>query len=325
MQRSCYPYGMDHKGTIGVDAHRGSGDQAVEERDPAMMQIWMNGKLMPRSEATVSVYDHGLLYGDGCFEGIRAYGGRVLKLKSHLARMYESASLIRLAPAFDVDEIEDAVRQTLVANDLTDAYIRLIFTRGVGTLGLHPFRCPTPGTIIIADKISLYPQELYDQGMDIILAKRPRIPIPCLDPRIKSLNYLNNILAKIEAIDAGVLEAIMLNTDGMVAECTGDNIFMVKDGRLITPDASTGILHGVTRRFVMNEIAPACGYQVEEAHFPIETLLDADEIFLTGTAAEVIGVTKIDDRQIGDGRVGPVTNACIAEFRRRIAEDCPED
>ena len=285
----------------------------------------MDGKLVPKSEAMVSVYDHGLLYGDGCFEGIRAYGGRILKLKSHLARMFESASLIRLNPVYDVDELEDAIRETLAANELSDAYIRLIFTRGVGTLGLHPFRCPTPGTIVIADKIQLYPEELYEEGMKVIVADRPRIPIPCLDPRIKSLNYLNNILAKIEAIDAGVLEAIMLNLEGEVAECTGDNIFVVKDGRIRTPSTSTGILHGVTRRFIMREVAPACGHQVEEAVFPLEELLDADEVFLTGTAAEVIGVTRVGDQVIGDGRVGPVTKACIAEFRRRIADDCPED
>ena len=285
----------------------------------------MDGKLVPKSEAMVSVYDHGLLYGDGCFEGIRAYGGRILKLKSHLARMFESASLIRLNPVYDVDELEDAIRETLAANELSDAYIRLIFTRGVGTLGLHPFRCPTPGTIVIADKIQLYPEELYEEGMKVIVADRPRIPIPCLDPRIKSLNYLNNILAKIEAIDAGVLEAIMLNLEGEVAECTGDNIFVVKDGRIRTPSTSTGILHGVTRRFIMREVAPACGHEVEEAVFPLEELLDADEVFLTGTAAEVIGVTRVGDQVIGDGRVGPVTKACIAEFRRRIADDCPED
>ena len=189
--------------------------------------------------------------------------------------MYESASLIRLNPAYDVDEVEDAVRATLEANGLEDAYIRLIFTRGVGTLGLHPFKCPTPGTIVIADKIQLYPEELYENGMHVIVARRPRIPIPCLDPRIKSLNYLNNILAKIEAIDAGVLEAIMLNLEGEVAECTGDNIFMVKDGKL-DPSTSTGIPHGVTRRFIMWE------YTVG---LPLEELLEADEIFLTGTAA----------------------------------------
>jgi branched-chain amino acid aminotransferase len=273
----------------------------------------------------VSVFDHGLLYGDGCFEGIRAYGGRILKLKTHLARMFESAALIHLKPAYDLEEIEDAIRATVDANGIEDGYIRLVFTRGVGTLGLHPFRCPTPGTFIIADRIQLYPEELYEEGMKVIVAKRPRIPIECLDPRIKSLNYLNNILAKVEAIEAGVLEAIMLNTDGQVAECTGDNIFAVKGDRIFTPATSTGILHGVTRRFVMREIAPACGFKVEEDVFGIETLLEADEVFLTGTAAEVIGVSRIDDSVIGTGRMGEVTRRLVAEFRRRIAEGCPED
>ena len=285
----------------------------------------MDGKLVPKSEAMVSVYDHGLLYGDGCFEGIRAYGDRILKLKSHLARMFESASLIRLNPVYDVDELEDAIRETLAANELSDAYIRLIFTRGVGTLGLHPFRCPTPGTIVIADKIQLYPEELYEEGMKVIVADRPRIPIPCLDPRIKSLNYLNNILAKIEAIDAGVLEAIMLNLEGEVAECTGDNIFVVKDGRILTPSTSTGILHGVTRRFIMREVAPACGHEVEEAVFPLEELLDADEVFLTGTAAEVIGVSRVGDHGIGGGGVGSITTRLVEEFRAQTSENAPEN
>ncbi len=290
-----------------------------------MSYIWLDGKLVPKDEAMVSVFDHGLLYGDGCFEGIRAYGGRILKLKTHLARMYESAALIHLKPAYDLEEIEDAVRATVDANGIEDGYIRLVFTRGVGTLGLHPFRCPEPGTFIIADRIQLYPEELYEEGMKVVVAKRPRIPIECLDPRIKSLNYLNNILAKVEAIEAGVLEAIMLNTDGQVAECTGDNIFAVKDGRIITPATSTGILHGVTRRFVMREIAPACGFEVEEEVFGIETLLEADEVFLTGTAAEVIGVSRIDDAVIGTGRMGEITRRLVAEFRRRVSEGCPED
>ncbi|MDG1360797.1 MAG: branched-chain-amino-acid transaminase [Phycisphaerales bacterium] len=290
-----------------------------------MSYIWHDGKLVPKDEAMISVFDHGLLYGDGCFEGIRAYGGRILKLKTHLARMFESAALIHLKPAYDLEEIEDAIRATVDANGIQDGYIRLVFTRGVGTLGLHPFRCPTPGTFIIADRIQLYPEELYEEGMKVVVAKRPRIPIECLDPRIKSLNYLNNILAKVEAIEAGVLEAIMLNTDGQVAECTGDNIFAVKGDRIFTPSTSTGILHGVTRRFVMREIAPACGFEVEEDVFGIETLLEADEVFLTGTAAEVIGVSRIDDSVIGTGRMGEVTRRLVAEFRRRIAEGCPED
>ncbi|MDG2020355.1 MAG: branched-chain-amino-acid transaminase [Phycisphaerales bacterium] len=290
-----------------------------------MSYIWLDGKLVPREEAKVSVFDHGLLYGDGCFEGIRAYGGRILKLKTHLARMFESASLIHLVPAYDLEQIEDGIRETMEANGITDGYIRLVFTRGVGTLGLHPFRCPTPGTFIIADKIQLYPEELYEEGMAVIVAKRPRIPIDCLDPRIKSLNYLNNILAKVEAIEAGVLEAIMLNTEGTVAECTGDNIFAVKGDRIFTPATSTGILHGVTRRFVMREIAPACDLKVEEDVFELDQLLNADEVFLTGPAAEVIGVSKIDDTVIGNGKVGPVTAKLIREFRRRIEEGVPED
>ena len=290
-----------------------------------MSYIWLDGKLVPKDEAMVSVFDHGLLYGDGCFEGIRAYGGRILKLKTHLGRMFESAALIHLKPAYDLEEIEDAIRATMKANEIVDGYIRLVFTRGVGTLGLHPFRCPTPGTFIIADRIQLYPEELYEEGMKVVVAKRPRIPIECLDPRIKSLNYLNNILAKVEAIEAGVLEAIMLNTEGQVAECTGDNIFAVKGDRIFTPATSTGILHGVTRRFVMQEIAPACGFEVEEDVFGIETLLQADEVFLTGTAAEVIGVSRIDESVIGSGRMGEVTRRLVAEFRRRISEGCPED
>ena len=290
-----------------------------------MHKVWMDGNLVPQSEAMVSVYDHGLLYGDGCFEGIRAYNGRILKLDSHVQRMFDSAEKIRLVPSFTPAQIKDAIRETVAANNLTDGYIRLIFTRGVGTLGLHPFKCPKPGAIIIADHIELYPPELYENGMEVIVAKRPRIPIPCLDPCIKSLNYLNNILAKIEAIDKGVLEAIMLNIEGYVAECTGDNIFVVKDGAVLTPPTESGMLHGITRRFVIDEIAPACDIHVQERMMRIEDLLSANEVFLTGTAAEVIGVVRIDEHKIGDGKVGEVTNRLVAEFRRRIAEGAPED
>ena len=290
-----------------------------------MLKIWMDGRLIDQDEAKVSVYDHGLLYGDGCFEGIRVYHGRIFKLRSHLRRMYSSAERIRLRPAYTEDEIAGAIRQTLDANGLTDAYIRLVFTRGVGTLGLHPFFCPTPGTIVITDKIQLYPPELYEEGMKVITADRPRIPIASLDPAIKSLNYLNNILAKIEAIDADVLEAIMLNTDGNVSECTGDNIFVVKNGRITTPPESAGILHGITRRFVIDELAPHAGYTVEERTMTLDEVLTGDEVFLTGTAAEIIGVKRIDDRQIGGGKVGPVTQGLAAEFRRRVMNEAPED
>ncbi len=291
----------------------------------AMKKVWLNGELVDQEKATVSVFDHGLLYGDGCFEGIRMYNGRILKLGAHLRRMYQSAEKLRLKPAYDPETIDRAIRETIAANGLNDAYIRLIFTRGAGTLGLHPFKCPTPGTIIIADTIQLYPEELYENGMKVVVAERPRIPIRCLDPSVKSLNYLNNIMAKIEAIDAEVLEAIMLNVDGQVAECTGDNIFLVKDGRITTPPREAGILMGITRQFVMDEIAPACGHVVEEELFPLETLLEADEVFLTGTAAEIIGVSQVDEHTIGHGQVGPITRQLNQEFRNQTAENAPED
>jgi len=290
-----------------------------------MAKVWLDGKLVEQQDAKVSVYDHGLLYGDGCFEGIRAYGGRVLKLRSHLQRMYRSAEAIRLKPAYTMDEVDRAIRDTLAANGQKDAYIRLIFTRGAGTLGLHPFRCPVSGTIVITDKIQIYPKELYDSGMKVIVAKRPRIPIACLDPAIKSLNYLNNILAKIEAIDADVLEAIMLNVDGHVSECTGDNIFIIKGGEILTPPTEAGILHGVTRQFVMKEIAPALGYPVREKMMRLDEVLKADEVFLTGTAAEIIGVSQIDENIIGNGAVGPITQKLAVEFRHRVANNAPED
>lgn len=289
------------------------------------MKIWLDGKLIDREEAKVSVFDHAVLYGDGCFEGIRAYNGRVFKLRSHLDRMYDSAERIRLKPPFSKDEIASAIRATLEANKLTDGYIRLVFTRGVGTLGLNPFRCPTAGCFIITDFIQLYPDELYRDGMAVITAQRPRIPIKCLDPAIKSLNYLNNILAKIEAIEAGVLEAIMLNTDGYVSECTGDNIFMIKDGRIHTPPTEAGILHGVTRRFVMRELAPALKIPVAETMMKLDDLFAADEVFLTGTAAEVIGVSKIDGNTIGSGKVGPLTAKLTSAFRERVKNNAPED
>lgn len=285
----------------------------------------MDGALVPATEAKVSVYDHGLLYGDGCFEGIRSYGGRIFKMGSHLRRMWQSAERIRLKPAYSQEQIAKAMRETLAANGLRDGYIRLVFTRGVGTLGLHPFKCPKPGTFVVADTIQLYPEELYEKGMRVIVAERPRIPIACLDPAIKSLNYLNNILAKIEAIDAGVLEAIMLNTDGEVSECTGDNIFAVVKGEVLTPPPSAGMLHGITRQFVLGTLAPALGLQAREQSMRLEELYAADEVFLTGTAAEIIGVSEIGTRRIGGGGVGPVTRRLIEEFRRRVAKDAPED
>ena len=289
------------------------------------MKVWLDGQLVDKQHAMVSVYDHGLLYGDGVFEGIRVYNGRVLKLKSHLDRLEASAKSIHLTLHYTIREIEQAVRETIAANGLKDAYIRLVVTRGMGPLGLSPFTCPKPSTIVIVDKISLYPQEMYENGMPVIVAKRPRIPIECLDPSVKSLNYLNNILAKVEAIEAGVHEAIMLNLDGEVAECTGDNIFFIRGSRIVTPPVSAGILNGVTRLFVMNEIAPACGIDVQERSMRLEDLFPADEVFLTGTAAEIIGVSSIDGEQIGEGKVGPITRRLNAEFRARIAQGAPEN
>ena len=289
------------------------------------MKIWIDGKLVPAEDARVSVMDHGLLYGDGCFEGIRIYNGRIFKLRAHLKRMWDSATELRLEPPYSHDEIEQAIRETVAANELTDGYIRLVFTRGVGTLGLHPFLCPVPTVFIIADTISLYPQKLYDEGMQIIVAKRPRVPRECLDPQIKSLNYLNNILAKIEAIDADVLEALMLNVDGWVSECTGDNVFIVKDGAVSTPPTDAGILNGITRQFVIDDLCPALELAIEERLLRLEEVCSADEVFLTGTAAEVIGVTRIGDQVIGTGAVGPVTQRLVEEFRRRVASDAPED
>ena len=289
------------------------------------MKIWIDGKMLPEEDAKIGVLDHGLLYGDGCFEGIRVYNGRIFKLQSHLERMWQSAERIRLDLPFTHEVIAAAVRETVEVNGITDGYVRLVFTRGVGTLGLHPFLCPKPTVFVIADTIKLYPPELYEEGMKIIVADRPRIPRECLDPQIKSLNYLNNILAKIEAIDAGVLEALMLNVDGWVSECTGDNIFVVKDGRLSTPPVDAGILDGITRRFVMNELCPALGLPIEERMMRLEEVLDADEVFLTGTAAEVIGVSEVGDHVIGGGAVGPITTRLVREFRARTSEGAAEN
>lgn len=290
-----------------------------------MAKVWLNGEIVDPEQATLSVYDKGVLYGDGCFEGIRAYNGRIFKLESHLDRMWSSAARIRLDPPYEREAFRQAIRDTLAASGLRDAYIRPVFTRGVGTLGLNPFVCKRASAFIIVDTIAIYPRELYEQGMPVIVARRRRYPAACLDPSVKSCNYLNNIMAKIEAIDAGVLEAVMLNMDGFVSECTGDNIFLIRNGTIVTPPAEAGILNGVTRRFVIEEVAPALGHAVEERLFKVDELLGADEVFLTGTAAEVIGVSKVDDRAIGGGGVGPVTRALAAEFRRRVAENAPED
>jgi branched-chain amino acid aminotransferase len=295
--------------------------------------VYVNGKMQPKSQASVNVFDHGLLYGDGVFEGIRVYKGKIFKSEQHMDRLYACANAIRidLEKFVSREEMVKIQRDCIETNNLVDGYIRLVVTRGVGTLGLHPFKCPEPGIICIADQIQLFPSELYEQGMRVVVAERPRIPIECLDPRVKSLNYLNNIMAKVEAIDAGCLECIMLNTEGFIAEGSGDNIFIVKDGEIFTPPSEAGILEGITRRFVINELAPLAGVEVTEKNMRLEDAFDADEIFLTGSAAEVIGVTRIgkteDDAHVfGNGSEGPITKSLRMKFRQIVTGDnVPED
>ena len=282
--------------------------------------IYVNGQIVPASQATVSVFDHGLLYGDGVFEGIRVYNRKIFKSKQHMDRLYNSAEKIRLDIGISRDEMVQIQRDCIEANDLDNGYIRLIVTRGVGSLGLNPFKCPKAGIICIADQISLFPEEMYEQGMKVVVAQRPRIPVKCLDPAVKSLNYLNNILAKIEAIDKGLLEVIMLSVDGYVTEGSGDNIFVIKDGHIYTPPVSAGILEGITRNFVKDELCPDLGITCTEKMMRIEDVLEADEVFLTGSAAEVIAVTQVDDTVISDGE-GPITNRLRARFRQIVTSD----
>lgn len=284
------------------------------------LQIYLNGELVPKERAVVSVFDHGLLYGDGVFEGIRAYNGRVFRLQEHLDRLYRSARAILLDVGMPVAGMQDAVLSTLRANKLKDAYIRLVVTRGVGDLGLDPKKCPRATVFVIADKITLYPEECYTHGLEVNTVSTRRTPSQALSPNIKSLNYLNNIMAKIEAGLSGAREAIMLSTEGYVAECTGDNIFYFKDGRLVTPPLAAGALEGITRAVVMR-LAADSGIPVEERFFTPFDLHTADEVFLTGTAAEVVPVVKIDARSIGDGRPGERTRRLIAAFREVTQRD----
>jgi len=282
-------------------------------------QIYLDGQLLPKEQAVISVYDHGLLYGDGVFEGIRVYSRRVFRLQEHVERLYESARAIRLEIPLSQDDMIAAVEKTVAANHLTDGYVRLVVTRGAGSLGLDIRRTSHPQVIIIADTISLYPEELYEKGMEIITASTIRNHPGALSPRIKSLNYLNNILAKIEGTDAGCAEALMLNHLGQVAECTGDNIFIVKHGVLKTPPTDAGILEGVTRNVVL-ELAMAAGIEVKEMALIRHDLYVAEECFLTGTAAEVIPVTKLDGRPIGTGQPGPITRQLRTRFQEYVRE-----
>ncbi len=279
------------------------------------MKIYIDGKYYDRADAKISVFDHGLLYGDGVFEGIRIYNGRVFKLKDHIARLYMSAKAILLEIPMTKDEMENAVLYTVIKNKKKNGYIRLIVTRGEGQLGIDPASCKKATVIIIVSDIQLYPDEYYKNGIEIITASSRRIPSDCLDPRIKSLNYLNNIMAKLEARQAGCLEAVMLNKEGFVAECTGDNIFVVKGVELFTPAPYHGALDGISMRTVM-EIAETLGIKTHETTLTRYDLYNANECFMTGTGAEIIPVIKIDGRIIGKGKPGEITGKLIDAFKK---------
>jgi branched-chain amino acid aminotransferase len=281
------------------------------------MKVYLDGKFVEKSDAKVSVFDHGLLYGDGVFEGIRLYGGNIYRLDEHLERLEHSARAIMLQIPLSRVELAAATCETCRQNSLTDAYIRLVVTRGVGDLGLSPWLCPKPSVFIIADKISLYPQEHYEKGLAIVTVPTRRINPAALPPTIKSLNYLNNILGKIEARQFGALEAIMLNDQGYVAECTADNVFTVFKGEIFTPAASQGALKGITRSTIF-DVAAELKVPIREVNMTRYDVWCADECFLTGTGAEVIPVVKLDGREIGSGKPGPITQRVLASFRQRV-------
>jgi len=277
------------------------------------MKIYLDGKFVPEEEATASVFDHGLLYGDGIFEGIRAYHGKVFRLQEHIDRLYDSAKAILLTIPLTKEEMTEAVLQTLRENDLSEGYIRLVVTRGKGYLGLSPDRCERPTVFIIAAKLELYPREFYEKGLSVITVPTMRTHPAALNPAVKSLNYLNNIMAKVEGKLAGVQEVIMLNSEGLVAECSGDNIFILKNGMLSTPPIYMGALGGITRKVIM-ELAERLEFPLREQPMTRYDLFVADEMFLTGTGAEVIPVVEVDGRVIGDGTPGPVSKKLLDAF-----------
>ncbi len=279
------------------------------------LKVFINGTLYDKDDAKISVYDHGLLYGDGVFEGIRSYGGKVFRMQEHLDRLWDSAKALWLEIPTSKQQMARDIERMLKVNGIEDGYIRVLVTRGSGTLGLDPNRCSDPQVVIIADTISLYPKELYEKGLAIITVSTVRNHPAALSPRIKSLNYLNNILAKIEGLQAGCIEALMLNHKGEVAECTGDNIFLVRKGCVLTPPNEAGILEGITRDAVM-ALAREAGYEMRETPLTKHDVYIADECFLTGTAAEVVPVVKVDSRTIGDGTPGPVTRELMQRFHK---------
>ncbi len=283
------------------------------------VEIYISGQYYAKEDAKISVFDHGLLYGDGVFEGLRAYSGNVFRLEQHLTRLYESALAIMLTIPVSPDELGQVIKDTLLRNNISDGYIRVVITRGAGSLGIDPEKTSNPQVIVIADHIQLYPKELYENGMEIVTASTIRNHPAALNPRIKSLNYLNNILAKLEGKRAGCLEALMLNHRGEVAECTADNIFLVRRGELLTPPTDAGILEGVTRGAVI-ELARQAGITVREITLTRHDVYVADECFLTGSGAEVIPVIKVDMRSIGSGSVGTMTRQLSQAFHRLVRQ-----
>lgn len=288
------------------------------------MKVYIDGQYYDRENAKISVFDHGLLYGDGVFEGIRIYKGHVFKLREHLNRLYRSAKAVFLEIPMNIDAMEEAVKDAVKVNNKNEGYIRLVVTRGNGPLGLNPLQCPKASVIIIVDDIQLYPEELYTEGIKIITSSLRRIPVDCLDPRIKSLNYLNNVMAKLEAVHAGCHEAILLNQEGFVAECTGDNIFIISCGRLFTPISTAGALEGITKNVIL-DIAGQMGISAYESLINQFDLYNADECFLTGTGAEVIPVVQVDGRKIGTGQPGEITRHLINLFRLEIDDYIAEE
>ena len=282
--------------------------------------IYINGKIVEKEKASISVLDHGLLYGDGVFEGIRAYGGKIFKLDEHIQRLYNSAKIIMLEIPLSRDNFKKAVISICKTNQIKDGYIRPIVTRGIGDLGLDPWKCKNPSIIIIADKIQLYPAELYDKGMSLITVPTRRNSSESINPIVKSLNYLNNIMAKIEGKNSGVEEIIMLNNEGYVAECSGDNIFMIQKNKIYMPPVIAGALPGITRDTVI-EITANSGFSVEEKFFSRMEMFIADEVFLTGTGAEIVPVIKIDGRTIGKGKPGPITKDLVKKFKIKVMSE----
>lgn len=294
--------------------------QSINKSKIMSRNIWLDGKIVDESDAKISVFDHGLLYGDGIFEGIRFYNGRVFRLTEHIERLYLSAKALLLKIPWTFEEVCEATLQTIRANNLNDGYIRLVVTRGIGDLGLNPYLCPNPSMFIIASGITLYPAELYENGLEVVTCSTRRPTPASLSPQVKSLNYLNNVMAKVEALKAGAKEGLMLNEQGYVAECTGDNVFVVKKGEVITPPVSDGSLDGITRQVIF-ELCSELGISIREMSMARYDIYTADESFLTGTAAEAIPMVKLDEREIGDGKPGPISLRLIEAYRQKVRSE----